>query len=323
MNKFSLYFILFISSIALFSCNPNDGPASIPPPRPYADQYKADNDSIEKYLKTHSLIKVVVDGLPDVQFTKIPENNPDNLISIWDNTVMPLKFKIVQNDARSSSLVGGRVNDTVNYKLYYLILNEGGGQSPITIDSTFTTYKGWNLKDQVFDSANSPFWSTFPALASGETNVISGFRQFLPLLKTAESVIINPDTGAVDYSNMGIGVVFIPSGLGYYNASISALIPSYSPLVFRIRLHTIRKRDHDGDAIFTRFEDLDNDGDLFNDDSDGDTVPNFLDIDDDGDQYITKNEIRINGAIPTDYNQIQDCSGSTTGTKKHLDKNCH
>ena len=322
MNKFSLYFILSISSIALFSCNPDDGPPGIPPPRAYDVQYKADNDSIVAYLKSHSLNKVIIDGLPDIEITKIPKVNSGNLVSIWDNTEVPLKFKMIKNDARSSSLVGGRVNDTVNYKLYYLILNEGGGQSPITVDSTFTTYKGWKLNDEVFDSSNNPFWSTYPALSSVETNVISGFRQFLPLLKTAETVTANPDTGAVNYNNMGIGVVFIPSGLGYFNSS-SATIPSYSPLVFRIRLHTIRQRDHDGDSVSTRNEDVDNDNDFFNDDTDGDTVPNFLDIDDDGDQYITKNEIRINGAIPAAFNQIQDCSGTTTGTKKHLDKNCH
>lgn len=322
MNKFSLYFILFISSLALFSCNPTSSSTTIPPPRDYAVQYLADNDSIENYLKTHFLTKVVVDGLVDIVIDTIPKKNVNNLISIWDNTEVPLKFKMIKNDARSSSLVGGRVNDNVDYKLYYLILNEGGGQSPITVDSTYTSYKGWDLKGKVFDSSNSPFWSTFPALSSSQTSVISGFRQFLPLLKTAESVTVNPDTGAANYNNMGIGVVFIPSGLGYYN-SATALIPSYSPLVFRIRLHTLRKRDHDGDRISTRNEDLDNDGDFFNDDTDGDTVPNFLDIDDDGDQYITKNEIRINGAIPAEYNQIQDCSGTTTGTKKHLDKNCH
>lgn len=322
MNKFSLYFILFISSLALFSCNPTSSSPTIPPPRDYSVQYLADNDSIENYLKTHFLTKVVVDGLVDIVIDTIPKKNVNNLISIWDNTEVPLKFKMIKNDARSSSLVGGRVDDNVDYKLYYLILNEGGGQSPITVDSTYTSYKGWDLKGKVFDSSNSPFWSTFPALSSSQTSVISGFRQFLPLLKTAESVTVNPDTGAANYNNMGIGVVFIPSGLGYYN-SATALIPSYSPLVFRIRLHTLRKRDHDGDRISTRNEDLDNDGDFFNDDTDGDTVPNFLDIDDDGDQYITKNEIRINGAIPAEYNQIQDCSGTTTGTKKHLDKNCH
>jgi hypothetical protein len=322
MNKFSLYFILFISSIALFSCHPNDSSVSIPPPRDYAVQYLADNDSIENYLKTHFLTKVVVNGLLDVVLDTIPKKNVNNLVSIWDNTEIPLKFKMIKNDARSSSLVGGRIADPVDYKLYYLILNEGGGQSPITVDSTYTSYKGWDLKDKVFDSSNSPFWATFPALSASQTSVISGFRQFLPLLKTAESVTIDSDTGVATYNNMGIGVVFIPSGLGYYNSTTS-LIPAYSPLVFRIRLHTIHKRDHDGDRVFTRFEDLDNDGDFFNDDTDGDTVPNFLDIDDDGDQYITKNEIRINGAIPIDYNQIQDCSGNTTGTKKHLDKNCH
>ena len=321
MNKFSLYFILFISSTTLFSCTKSDTNINIPPPRAYSDQYTADIDSIESYLKSYSLKKVIIDGLADLEITKIPSGNPNNLVSIWDNTEVPLKYKMIKNDSRSSSLVGGRIADDVDYKLYYLILNEGGGQNPITLDSTYTSYKGWDLKGQVFDSSNSPFWSTFPVLSVSQTSVISGFRQFLPLLKTAESVTINPDTGTANYNNMGIGVVFIPSGLGYYNNPTST-IPAYSPLIFRIRLHTIHQRDHDGDGIFSRNEDINNDGDFFNDDTDGDTVPNFLDIDDDGDQYITKNEIRINGVIPTDYNLIQDCSGSTTGTKKHLDKNC-
>jgi hypothetical protein len=321
MNKFRLYFILFIGSITLFSCTGDRNAINIPPPRSYADLYIADIDSIETYLKSHSLKKVLVDGQPDIEISTIPTNNPEALVSIWNNTEVPLRFKMVKNDARSSSLVNGRTADPVDYKLYYLILNEGGGQNPQTIDSTYTTYKGWNLKGNVFDSSNIPFWSTFPALSAAETNVISGFRQFLPLLKTAESTTINPDNGTVNYNNMGVGVVFIPSGLGYYNTSTAA-IPAYSPLVFRIRLHTIHQRDHDGDRIFTKNEDINNDGDFFNDDTDGDTVPNFLDIDDDGDQYVTKNEIRINGAIPSEYNLIQDCNGTTTGTKKHLDKNC-
>ena len=37
--------------------------------------------------------------------------------------------------------------------------------------------------------------------------------------------------------------------------------------------------DDDGDGILTKYEDLDEDGDPTNDDSDGDGVPNYLDED--------------------------------------------
>jgi len=48
--------------------------------------------------------------------------------------------------------------------------------------------------------------------------------------------------------------------------------------------------DDDGDGVLTMNEDLDGNGDLFNEDTDGDGVPNFRDEDDDGDGILTKNE---------------------------------
>jgi len=51
-----------------------------------------------------------------------------------------------------------------------------------------------------------------------------------------------------------------------------------------------RDIDDDGDGISTLDEDLDNDGDPFNDDSDNDGQPNYLDIDDDNDGILTANE---------------------------------
>ena len=48
--------------------------------------------------------------------------------------------------------------------------------------------------------------------------------------------------------------------------------------------------DDDGDTLPTRYEDLDNDGDLTNDDTDGNGQPNYLDNDDDGDGKLTAAE---------------------------------
>ena len=116
--------------------------------------------------------------------------------------------------------------------------------------------------------------------------------------------------------------MFLPSGLAYYNAA-TATIPSYSPLVFSFKLYDLKRADQDGDGVLSIDEDLNHDGDFTNDDTDGDGIQNYLDIDDDGDGALTKNEIKINGVTPTSYDLIQDCSGTTTGTKKHLDKTCH
>lgn len=289
MNKFRLYFILLFTSVILFSCNKNDDDTKVTPPRDYAEQYLVDIDSIEGYLKTHYITQVEVDGRMDVVIDTFIVNNPDGHVSIWDNTDYPLQSKIIKNDSRSTNFVDGRIEDPVDYKMYYLILNQGGGKSARTTDSTFVSYRGWKLDNEQFDINNTPFWATFPVINSGEISLISGFRQFTALLNAAESRTV-ADDGTITYHNYGAGVVFLPSGLGYFNSSQSN-IPAYSPIVFTVRLHSVRERDHDRDKVFSNFEDLNGDGDPYNDDTDGDNVPDFLDVDDDGDAVLTKTEI--------------------------------
>ena len=322
MNKFRLYFVLLASSATFFSCQKEDEPVVVPL-RDYATQYATDNAAIEDFLKTNFLTQVIIDGQPDITFTKIPTPNTENKISVWDNTIYPRKEIIVKNDDRNSNLVGGRKADDVPYKLYYLEIRQGSGQSPIATDSTFTSYRGTNLSNVEFDSSNIPFWSTYPSLSQFDVTLISGYRQFTKLLKTASTAPVQNPDGTISYGNIGIGVVFIPSGLGYFNVSRTG-IPSYSPLIFRIGLHAIQKRDHDRDGILSVNEDLNGNGDLYDDDTDADSVPNFLDTDDDNDLYLTKTE-RIKTKEPLvyyDFNDIPICAGGNN-LKRHLDKKCY
>lgn len=312
MNKIKHYFLLLIVSVSLFSCDKEDE-NTVAPPRDRAQQYTQDIADIEKYLQTHYITKVVVDGVDDVQI--LPITDAATQVSIWDNTEIPLKFKMVKNDSRKNNNVNGASDDKVDYKLYYLLINEGGGEKPNTVDSTFTTYKGWTLDNNVFDSTNTPFWSTYPVTTKGEISLISGYRQFLPELKTSTSKIVGDD-GYVTFENPGMGVVFIPSGLGYFDVP-KANIPSYSPLVFRIRLQSVRYKDHDRDGILAKDENYNGDYDFFNDDTDGDNIPDFLDIDDDGDGYTTIFEIKENGVIVKPY---PTCD---SGKPKYLDKSCY
>ena len=318
MNKFKFYFILLLTSVVLLSCSKDDDKAPAPPPRDRTEQYVKDNDSIEKFLKTHYLTATTVNGQPDVTFTKIPPGGTQ--ISIWDNTEYPLQFKIVKNDNRRTFLTDGRVEDPVNYKLYYLVLNEGGGLRPTTIDSTYTSYKGMTLDNKVFEESLNPIWTAFPKIGLDDpaAEIISGYRQFVPFLKTAASVGIDPVSGQVQYTDMGAGVVFIPSGLAYFERPPSG-IAAYSPLIFRIRLHALRYKDHDGDGILSKDEDLNSNGDAFDDDTDGiNKIPNFFDRDDDGDTYFTRFEIKTAGVITLPY---PTCPGGTI--PKYLDKTCH
>jgi hypothetical protein len=60
------------------------------------------------------------------------------------------------------------------------------------------------------------------------------------------------------------------------------------------------------------------------DDTDSDDIPDFLDVDDDGDFFTTKSEIKnpITG-IAYPFADIPTCGGTGNGKKKHLDPSCH
>ncbi len=71
--------------------------------------------------------------------------------------------------------------------------------------------------------------------------------------------------------------------------------------------------DYDLDTVATALEDLNGDGNLENDDTDGDGIPNFLDNDDDGDMVLTsfeyvfasgRNSDAANSALDTDNDGI-------------------
>ena len=66
--------------------------------------------------------------------------------------------------------------------------------------------------------------------------------------------------------------------------------------------------DDDGDGILTKNEDPDGDGDPTNDDTDGDSIPNYLDNNDDGDGLLTAMESKED----TDGNGLVDYLDSNT-----------
>jgi hypothetical protein len=78
--------------------------------------------------------------------------------------------------------------------------------------------------------------------------------------------------------------------LAYFSSAPSG-IPLYSNLIFKFELYQASPSDHDGDGIFSHLEDLDNNKNAYDDDTDDDNIPNFLDANDDNDTILTKNEL--------------------------------
>lgn len=323
MNKFKYYFILLITTVSLFSCSKDNNTAEIVPPRDYAVQYATDLNDIEEYLKNYYIEDVSPDV--DTKITKIPTGGTQPSIFSYLNS--PTFPKLLSREVK--------LHD-ITYKLYYLVLREGIGASPSNADAVLAAYKGDYLSRKTEASVTTFSATQFeevkhPQQMFSLLSTITGWGETFPEFKTG-TYSANTD-GTVSYSDFGAGVMFLPSGLGYYNSG-SASIPAYAPLVFSFKLYEISRLDSDGDGILNYQEDINGDGymrvlatGVVNpDDTDGDGIPNFLDVDDDGDGITTKKEITDANGVVYPFAAIPSCDGNTTNPariKKHLDKNCH
>ena len=216
MNKIKFYFILSMLSLALFSCS-KDKEAEVAPPREYSVQYATDIKDIEEYLKTYYIEEVTTDF--DIKISKIPTGGTQK--SIWEQTTYPLQFREV-------NLHG------LKYKLYYLVLNQGVGESPSNVDAVFTAYKGDYLQQVTKDGVTTLTVTEFERSSNPQqffqlTSVIRGWSEVFPLFK--KGTYTSNSDGTVSYKDFGAGVMFIPSGLAYYAAG-KGVIPGYSPLIY-------------------------------------------------------------------------------------------
>lgn len=319
MNKFRLYFILFCSLLTLFSCNKSDSVTGVPI-RDFDVQYADDIAIIEDYLNTHY---ISVSAGQDVTISKIAAGEASIMSYLIDYNVV----SDVYPQLKKKPVV---INDKT-YFVYFLKLRADNptGISPSKADEVFTAYDGRYLQyktesvdgvDVTTLQATQFQYVPFPSAFFRLDTSIRGWREVMPLFKSGS--FVNVPGEPERYDNFGAGVIFIPSGLAYFSQP-QPNIPAYAPLVFSFKLYDVKYGDQDQDGVLSNDEDLNGDGDFTNDDTDGDGIQNLYDTDDDGDSYLTKNEIKINGVMPTSYSQILDCSGTTTGIKKHLDKNCH
>lgn len=288
LNKFLITSLL----IAVFatSCDNDDDPGPEPiPERDRSEQEIEDREALEEYLQTHFY---------NYEEFENPSEDFDYRIRIDTiNEANADKTPLFQSDLLETKTV---TRDDVDYTIYILKVREGEGMQPTFADSVYVSYKGQLLNGTTFDSAITPIWFDLPGyetrgpqgqlvLAGG---TITGMSQALIEFRGASDFEVEPD-GTITWTDYGIGAVFMPSGLGYFSSARPA-IPAYSPLVFSFHLLSVNEADHDNDGIPSRVEDLDEDGNLRNQDTDGDRISNYSDTDDDGDFIPTREEIIIN-----------------------------
>ncbi|KAB1156304.1 FKBP-type peptidyl-prolyl cis-trans isomerase [Flavobacterium luteum] len=324
MNKFKFYFVVISFAALLFSCNKNDDTPEPVPVRAFNVQYDTDLATIEGYLKSYYIVNDISNpdfADEDITFAKIPDVGEQKSI-----------FDFLNSDSYPKLLTKEVLLHDITYKIYYLKLradNESGKQ-PIRVDEVLTAYSGFYLSSKSEESVTTitaTFFETvvFPQSMLGLDRTIRGWGEIFPKFKTG-IYDATPSPNPASFTNFGAGVMFLPSGLAYFNSPpLGSRIPSYAPLVFTFKLYDLKRGDQDQDGVLSIDENVvDENGNFTNLDTDGDGRSNYLDIDDDGDGYLTKNEIKdpITG-LAYSFDLIPTCGNSGNGKKKHLDSSCH
>ena len=277
--KFAKIFFpsLFVLALFVTACKSDEEETTVEL-NDFSEQAQTDDELISEYLQTHTY------NYEDFQDPSL-EDREISIDTLAGNNAnkTPLSEFVSFTEVAVTTPEG----EEINHKLYYLIARQGirTGDRATIVDSVYLAYKGTLLDGSKFDESAFPVWFD-------NTAVISGFRQGVQYF--APGNFTQNTNGSIEFSDYGQGLIFIPSGLGYY-ANAQSSIPAYSPLIFSLNVYTTNQADHDADGILSFDEDVDGDGDPFNDDTDGDGIANFADIDDDGDGVYTINEYDTDG----------------------------
>lgn len=299
------------------SCKKDDD--TYTPPRDYTVQYAAEKAQIEEYMQTHYM---TVSENFDVTFDTLVDNSHQ---SIWDQTEYPRLSKQVR------SL---NVDNAPTYTVYYFMFQQGVGTAPTRADNVRVAYRG-----QLFDGTQFDF-NPLGESSLNLSGTIEGWQEIIPMFKPGVYVDVPDSPNPPSFENYGAGVMFVPSGLGYYNSG-STNIGAYTPLIFSFKLYGADYLDADSDGILNINEREGEFGDPFYYNTDkeagdvaldptvafkSDYTPDYLDIDDDNDGFSTRSEITIPGTSnPTRYYDFDDIPTCTVGgntVKIHLAATC-
>ena len=306
---------LLLTCVLILSCKKDDdGPTTIPL-RDH-DEVALENDAaITAFLETH-FYYLDEDEDPDLDTNDRNEIVIDTIAGVYADRTPLSEFAEIKTIT---------VND-VPHKLYYIIVREGEGERPSSSARVFVRYRGTNLERERFDASNIAISLNLlgdNTGISGNDGVVRGFRELGMLLNASTGFEVDPDNSINWNDDYGMGIVIMPSGLGYFNQSIGG--KAYNPLVFTVDMLQFEEVDQDysvvqnsyvysPDGLTSNMEDVDGDGYPENDDTDGDGIPNYLDPDDDGDGILTIYEYDVDGdGIP------DDTDGD--GIPNYLDKN--
>ena len=272
--------------VSIISCSPDDDTISSVPENDRTEQQVVDNDTLVYYLNSHYYNASEVNALANPTIADVV------ITELTEGETLPVGAALLITDVELKTTT----YLDVEYDFYILKINQGNSAaSPRFCDKVRVRYAGSLMDGEEFEVKLSP-------IDFDLASVIPGWSRVMPEVNVG-TFMANTD-GTVSYDGYGMGVMFLPSGLGYY-ATYSSSIPSYSNLVFKFELLQTETADHDSDNIPTYLEVIEADYDLYGKDTDEDLKADFIDTDDDGDGIATSDEIGIEAYVADTRVELQ------------------
>lgn len=226
-------FALFAVSVLVVSCKKDDDYKE-DPPRDRGEEAIAAQNEIEEFLNSYAYnyedfenpseefdYRVVIDSI-------IPGSNKIPLIE-------QVEYKTVEDPYESS----------VKYKMYYLKVAQGEGAAVADAEAAYITYESWRmLSNEQLERTSSSDPKPF-AFENKASN--TGLKEALKEFNAAEGFIVNDD-GTITYEGYGIGAVFVPSGLAFYNnPPLAAPIGVYNQLIYTFQVKGVSEQEEEED----------------------------------------------------------------------------
>jgi hypothetical protein len=281
MNKILKYTLFLFLLVGLISCKEDETTTIYIVP--YAEQEPIDNALIIDFLSTNYFNEEEFLN-PIVGFDFNIDFSSDEVVDVATGQYTRTSLiNYVNTEINNFTIETKTINiGDVDHILYILKVIQGqGAEKPKFCDNAFLSYEGLTLDSTIFDNALNP-------VDLDLSSTIKGFSESVSEFNIADNTESNGD-GTFTYENYGVGAVFMPSALGYYQSGVSGISP-YSPLIFKLKVYGKDELDHDNDGIPSYLEDLNGNNSLLDEDTDLDNIPNYQDSNDDGDPIETINE---------------------------------
>ena len=167
------------------------------------EQQVVDSDTLVAYLNTHYYNSTEVSALANPSMADVI------ITELLEGETLPTDATLLMSAVETKTTTF----KDVEYEYYILRINQGTTteQSPRFCDKVRVKYAGSLMDGVEFDESSTPV--NFDLVS-----VIPGWSRVMPQFNVG-TFISNSD-GTVSYDGYGMGVMFLPSGLGYYAVPI-------------------------------------------------------------------------------------------------------